>query len=164
MKYSKNINRNTVIKKKNVQAAELALARFCSYQDRTLIQVRDKLKKLGIEKNEWDKIILKLTQDGFLDEERYARSYVSGKFRLNKWGRLKIIHSLQSKGISTELINKAFNSLGEEEYRNQMKKMINDKYKTLEDGDPLIKKHKVARFMFSKGFENSLIWEILNDL
>ena len=58
---------------------------FCAYQERCHSEVMDKLYSFGLNKNEVDQLVSKLIEDNYLNEERFARSFVNDKFRFNKW-------------------------------------------------------------------------------
>ena len=85
---------------------------------------------------------------------------------MKKWGRLKILNHLkQSRNIGTEyILNKAMAEIGEKEYKETMKYLLEKKSKTINEKNPLIKKNKLARFLIGKGYEPELVWRMLNDV
>jgi regulatory protein len=143
--------------------AEAAIARYCSYQERTIGEVRRKLGAMNIESRLAEEIITRMLSEGFIDEHRYADAFMRGKFNQAKWGRLKVINSMKKKGLSGDLAEQTFNRFGKEEYRRLAASLARKKFDELKDETKIIKKHKTARFMISRGFESSLIWEMLND-
>ncbi len=161
MKKTKSEGKTIDSGEKKIKTLETSIARFCAYQERTIEQVRSKLKDLEAENNIADKIIEKMIDEGFLNEERFAFSYVLGKFRQNKWGKMKIRYTLRGKGIKNDDINKALGQLDEEEYREQAVKLFHTKIARIKGNNPVNKKLKVIAFMVSKGFENDLIWDII---
>ena len=118
---------------------------------------------MNVESEVAEEIIARMLSQGFIDEYRYADAFMRGKFNQAKWGRLKVINSLKRKGLSLDLAKQTFNRFGDGEYRRLAANLARKKYDELNDDNKIIKKHKTARFMISRGFENSLIWEILND-
>lgn len=154
-------NENSSPEKNNkIKTAEAAMARFCSYQERTINQVREKLAGRNIDAINSQLIIEKLIDEGFINEERYAISYMLGKFRQNKWGRNKIRYSLRNKGIDERLIEIAAGEIDEEEYYSQLKKMILKKAKEIKS-EAYVKKNKIANFLIGKGYEPDLVWGII---
>jgi regulatory protein len=131
---------------------------FCAYQDRCSAEVIQKLRDWGIDETRIPKIIASLTEDKFLNDRRYAESFVSSKFRLKHWGRNKIAYELRGKKIPYELISDALENIDEEEYATTLKSLIAKKSKEVKDSDPYRKKQKVARFLISKGFESELVF------
>lgn len=147
-------------KDKKIKSAEAAMARYCSYQERTINQVKEKLAGRKIESQDSEIIIEKLIEEGFINEERYAISYMLGKFRQNKWGRNKIRYALRNKGIDEKYIEMAAGQLDEEEYHHQIRKMVRKKAGELKT-EPYVKKNKIANFLIGKGFEPDLVWGMI---
>jgi regulatory protein len=139
------------------------LFRYCSFQERSISDVNRQLTRYNAEGVLKEKIIRKLTEEGFLNEDRYAVSYTLGKLRSNHWGRVKIRLGLKQKSIDNQIINKALESIDKEEYFAIIDKLITRKSNSIQDKDIYIKKHKIARFIIGKGFESHLVWEKLNN-
>ena len=59
----------------------------------------DEIEILGLIQEAIDLLIIELIQFNFLNEERYARSFARGKFRIKKWGKLKIRMALKKRGL-----------------------------------------------------------------
>lgn len=148
----------------SVKEAKLKAADYCAYQERTQQQVRDKLYSYGLYKDEVEEVISDLIVEGFLNEERFAIAYAGGKFRLKKWGRLKIIQGLKQQNISDYCINKALKEIEEEAYYQTLASLAAKKWETEKEQDLYKKKNKVARYLIGKGFESHLIWEIIGDI
>ena len=143
--------------------AKVKGARYCAYRERAPSEVRQKLKMLGLTPDQIEQVYSELVASGFVNEERFALAFASGKFRLKKWGKLKIEHALQQHKISTLFIEKALNSLPENEYLSMLSDVIQRKQKTLKSKDPFVANHKIARFAISKGYEPELVWKQLAD-
>jgi regulatory protein len=140
------------------------LQRYCAYQDRCHQQVRKKLLDLGIYGDELEEIIAELIEEKFLDEERFARSYVRGKFRINKWGKIRIRQELKKRQISDYCIRKGMEEIPEEDYLEQIREVILKKEATLKEEDDYKRKHKLAAYAFGRGYEAELIWSIIEKL
>lgn len=76
--------------------AKLKAARFCAYQERSQQEVRDKLYEYGLHYNDVEELLSELIVEGFINEERFARAYVRGKFKMKKWGRHKILQGFKT--------------------------------------------------------------------
>ena len=74
-------------------------AALCSRQEQCTGQIREKLRSWNVDAELAQRVILKLHEEKFLDDRRYARFYVRDKFKLNRWGRIKITAMLRQKGI-----------------------------------------------------------------
>jgi len=125
--------------------------------------VNKKLYEYGIFGEDKDEIIISLISDDYLNEERFARSFARGRFRMKSWGKMKITQKLKEKGVSKFCIEKGLTEIDEEEYREKLTQVIEKKWRILKhNGTIFTKKQKVATFVKSKGYENALIWELLN--
>ena len=104
--------------------AKIKAARFCAYRERTQQEVRDKLYQYGLHQEQVEELISDLITEGFINEERFAIAYASGKFRLKKWGRLKIQRGLEQHGLTTYCINKGLDAVEAEDYQTTLKHLM----------------------------------------
>ncbi|MFN8416908.1 MAG: regulatory protein RecX [Cytophagaceae bacterium] len=143
--------------------AFVKISAFCAYQERAHKEVFQKLYEYGLKKSEAEEIISRLITDNFLNEERFAKSYAGGKFRMKRWGKVKIKRELELKGVSAYCIRKGMEEISEEAYWEVILSELGKKTASIKDPMPL-KKIKAIRYMLSRGFENDLIkeaWETL---
>jgi regulatory protein len=154
-------------KKPEKSQAEKALNRamnLCSKAEYCSSDIRQKLESWGLGQTASEQVIRKLIKENFINEERYAGAYVRDKYRHNKWGRVKIAAMLKAKGIPSGIIDSALSFLDEEEYRQMIKDMILSRRKSVKAKNQYDLKGKLLRYGLSKGFESSLLYDILNDL
>lgn len=143
------------------QEALAKMMRFCSYQDRCTAEVEEKLKEAELSQQEIDQIVDHLIDEKFLDDERFLRSFVLGKFRQKGWGKIKIKAALRLKKIVVYKIEEALNLIPEDEYLVQLEKYAQRKLQQLNEDDLSKKKEKLYRHLLSKGYESNLIMAIL---
>ncbi|MGO4879163.1 regulatory protein RecX [Pedobacter psychrotolerans] len=136
---------------------------FCVYQERSQKEVRYKLVEWGMRGDELEEILSELIVNNFLNEERFAKSYASGKFNIKKWGRLKIKQGLKLKGVPDKIMQKALYSLDEEDYLQTLENLAIRKADTLTESHPLKRKMKLMTYLQGRGFENDLILLVLKD-
>lgn len=142
-----------------------ALRNYCAYQDRCHSEVRTKLLSLQCYGDELEEIIGILIEEKFLDEERYARSYVRGKFNSLKWGKNKILQQLKFKQISDYCIRKGMEEIDPEDYYQVMLQLAQKKWDSLHsEKNEWARSQKVVRYLVTKGFEMNLSIEIINDI
>ena len=138
------------------------LKHYCSYQERSHSEVQQKLWDLGVRKAEHDEIIASLIEDDYLNEERFARQFAGGKFRMNEWGRKKIYYGLKEKGISDYLIKTAMKEINEEAYRKILGGLAEKKYALLKGEQYLVRKKKTIDYLLQKGYEPELVSDVVN--
>jgi len=135
---------------------------YCAYQERCHSEVRNKLLELSVYGADLEEAVSLLIADDFLNEERFARSYCRGKFRLKQWGKNKIIQSLKFKKVSDYCIRKGLSEIDEEAYLETFYKLVEKKKKELSGEKNIwIKKKKIKDFLNRRGFEAPLIYDAL---
>ncbi len=140
------------------------IKQWCDLQERAQQEVRDKLYQWGIHRNEVESVIAELISGNYLNEERFARAYVSGKFRIKRWGRNKIVHSLKYKQISSYCIRLGLREIDEDEYSRVIHDLIEKKSNQVKSTNPLQHRHKIAAYLVQRGYEPDLVWQQLNNL
>ncbi|MDZ4679039.1 MAG: regulatory protein RecX [Saprospiraceae bacterium] len=141
--------------------ALLKLQRFCAYQDRCHSEVRSKLLELGVYGDDLEEVMVALIEEDFLNEERFARSYARGKFRIKQWGRVRIRQELKRRQISEYCIKAAFSEIDETEYWDTLRKLLSKQQSMLRGGDNRTRRDKLFRHALQKGYESELILEVL---
>ena len=139
-------------------------AKYCAGQERSQQQVRDKLYDWGLYGDEVEEVLSWLISEDFVNEERFAQSYVRGHFKLKKWGRIKIKQGLQQKKISDYCIKVGMNEIDPQAYEDTINRLVEKKWNALKEQNLYIKKQKTVRFLLQKGFEADLVWEAVNQL
>ena len=140
------------------------MAKYCAYQERCVKDVRDKLKTCDIPQEDRDKILDYLLDNRFVNDERFAKSFVRGKINQSGWGLNKIRFHLVQKGIAKEIIDEALEQTDDEVYRQRLIDILKVKAKSIKAETEFGKKRKLAAYVMQKGFEASLVWEVLKDL
>lgn len=140
------------------------IQKYCAYQERHHQEVRSKLYSYGLHENEVEELIAELITSGFLNEERYAKMYAGGKFRMKHWGRNKIVNELKFKGISKRCIQVGLNEIDEADYRKALQNQIKKKIKIMQETNLFKKRDRVARYAIGKGYEPELVWQYVMDL
>lgn len=138
------------------------LANYCVYQDRCHAEVEQKMREFLLIDEAKEEIILYLMKENYLNEERFTRSYIRGKFYIKHWGRNKIKMNLKQKQISEKLINMCFDEIDEEDYFKTIKR-IYEYYSSKQKGlQEYQKKSKTIKYLMSRGFEYEKIIDIFD--
>lgn len=140
------------------------MQRFCAYQERCHQEVRTRLIEHQVYGDDLETVISDLIQEGFLNETRFAESYTSGKFRIKKWGRVKIKIELKRRSISAYNIKKGLAVIDESEYIDTLRSIIVKKRSELKGLSEYQRDQKVIAHAQRKGYEYSYIADILTDL
>ncbi len=132
-------------------------AAYCTLCERCTSEVTSKLTQWGIEPSEQIKIVERLQQEGFIDEERYCRAFVNDKVRFNRWGRIKITASLREKKLPADAIRNAVNNIDSEQYTQSLMEVIEIKRRELKGKDDIASQQKIIRHAASRGYEPALV-------
>jgi len=143
-----------------------AIYRFCNYQERSQQEVKDKLYELGSYPDEVNVLLAELIEADLVNEERFAKAFVRGKFRLKHWGRIKIVHELKAHRLSEYVLKKALKEIDPNEYFQTVERLAANKWNTIskQGGTLFVKKGKLYRYFQQKGFEPSIISEVINNI
>lgn len=129
------------------------MANYCTYQDRCHYEVEQKMREFILIPEAKDEILLYLIRENYLNEERFVRSYIRGKFYIKDWGKNKIRIHLKQKQINDKLISICFDEIDDNDYKNTIQKLYtaySSKQKGMKDYQ---KRMKCIRHLLSKGFE-----------
>ena len=140
------------------------LQRYCKYQERCEYDLEKKLNSLKVIGKMKESIIHELYENKYFDNKRFADEYVIGKFRNNKWGKIKIRYNLKSKSIDKKIVDESLNKISQEEYISVFCKIAKREWiKRLK----LDSKSRTRRFyntLQSKGWEYDLIKDFLSGM
>ena len=151
----------------DMKVAFTKAASYCAYQERCQQEVRDKLYSWGLWPDAVENIIAQLITEKFLNEERFAKAFAGGKFRIKKWGRVKIKMELKKRKISDYCIKQAMKEIEEREYVKTLRKLVEEQEEKLKKKKlsgrfaAEIRKQKIMQYCLSRGFEQDLVREVL---
>tara|TARA_B100000497_G_C7656754_1_gene395346 strand:- start:389 stop:859 length:471 start_codon:yes stop_codon:yes gene_type:complete len=145
-----------------VKEATERIQSYCAIQDRCQWEVEKKMKEWGISDKIIENILTDLILDKFVNEERFSESFCRGKFRIKRWGKVKIKNELKIKKISNNCIDKGLLQIEKKEYMKVLKDLYLKKRDSLKDTNQFVRKGKIAKHLQQKGFESKLIWELIN--
>ncbi|MCM4155243.1 regulatory protein RecX [Gramella sp. AN32] len=157
MDYSKD-------KSYTITEATQKLMHYCAYRDRSQKEVEDKLNEMRMIPQAKEKIIIQLMQEDFLNEERFARSFARGKFRIKKWGKVKIKNELRKKQISEPIIKLGLSEINQKDYNSSLYDLAEKRIEKTNESNSYKKKQKVADHLMRKGYETHLVFDCLNEL
>ena len=138
------------------------MQKHCAYQDRCQSEIRTRLIEHSVYGDDLEEIIAELISDDFINEERFVQAYVRGKFRIKKWGKMKILKELKYRRISAYSINKGMKEIDYDEYLDTLKLLLQKKNPTLRVKDKWDRRKKLTSYATQKGYEYEVIKEVLN--
>ncbi len=139
------------------------LVNYCVYQDRCHAEVEQKMREFVLIPEAKEEIILYLLRENYLNEERFTRSYVRGKFYIKHWGKTKIKIHLKQKGITEKLINRCFDEIHEDDYIRTIQRLYENYDSKLKGLKDYQKKSKTINYLLSRGFEYDVISQVFED-
>ena len=145
-----------------VDEAQKKLENYCAYQERCHKEVRNKLWEMKMIPEAMDKIIVHLIQHNFLNEERFAKAFVRGKFRIKKWGKNRLKRELKFRDISKYSMDVALKEIDLDDYYKTLDELVLKRIAQVKETDKYKKKKKVADYLLYRGWESHLIYEKLN--
>ncbi len=139
--------------------------RYCSSKERAPYQVKEKLIKWGAKTADTDEIIQKLTEENFINEERFARAYCHDKFEFNKWGKIKIRYNIQKFRLPEAIVEAGLSNINEERYYSVLVDEASKKWLSLkQESDSFVRRQKTANFLIRRGFESAVIYPVIDKL
>ena len=144
--------------------AKRKLENYCAYQERCHKEVRQKLQEMNMIPEAIDVIMVHLIKHNFLNEERFAKAFVRGKFYIKKWGKYRLTLELKKKDISKTNINQAINEIDDENYYKTFNDLAKKQVLSLTDKNKLKKRKKLADYLLYRGWESQLVYEKVNEL
>ena len=149
-------------KEMNEQEAYLQLAALCAQAEHCEQEMRDKMKRWELDEMVQNHVIKRLTEERYIDNERYARAFVKDKIRYNKWGRRKVQHALWMKRIDTDIQQRVLDEIDEKEYLDVLRPLLKQKRKSIKAENDYELNQKLVRFALSRGFTFDIIRQCLN--
>lgn len=142
------------------------LRHYCAYQERSHVEVKEKLYSFGLRKQVVEEALSQLIEEDYLNEERFAVQFAGGKFRMKQWGRIKIKHALKQKQVSEYCIKKALKEIDEQAYSTTLQKLAAQKWKTIKgpEVNAFVKMGKTTDYLLQKGYEPELVKKTLQAL
>ena len=149
-------------KEKTEQEAYLQLAAMCAQAEHCEQEMRDKMKRWGIEPDAQDRVVARLVKERYVDNERYARAFVKDKIRYNKWGRRKVMQALWMKRIDDDIQRSVLDEIDDKEYIDVLVPLLKQKRKTIKTKSDYELNQKLVRFALSRGFDFSIIRQCMD--
>lgn len=146
------------------QEALLKAAHYCAYQERCHTEIWAKLQEWGIYGDQANQIVLYLLENNYLNEERFAKAFAGGKFRVKKWGRSKIKRELKQRQISDFCIAVGLKEIDPEDYLQTLQEVLQKQIDKSKIKHPILLKQKVFQYAMQRGYESDIIQDVLKTM
>lgn len=146
-----------------VDEAQKKLENYCAYQERCHKEVRGKLREMRMIPEAVDKIMVHLIQNNYLNEERFAKAFVRGKFRIKKWGKNRLVRELKFRDISKFSIDTALKEIDAYAYHQTLEELVQKRIAQVKEKNSYKKKRKVADYLLYRGWESHLVYQKINE-
>lgn len=137
---------------------------YCSYQERCHVEVNEKLRSFVLNQDEKDQIIVRLIEQNFLNEERFASIFSISKFHQKKWGKIRIKNELKARHISDYLVSKALKEIPMEEYFQTFENLSEHHWEFMTEKNNIKKRKKFCDYLLRKGWESDLVYSKVKEL
>lgn len=145
----------------DLQEAREKIRAYCLYRERSHHEVEAKLSEYGIIPDVAQQLISELIEENYLNEERFARAFVRGKFKIKKWGRIRIRQALYPHQLSDYILKQAFTEIDEDLYEQFLHEAMEKKQRSIKDKNPFVRKRKLADYLISRGYEPDMVWDLI---
>ena len=149
-------------KEKTEQEAYLQLAAMCAQAEHCEQEMRDKMKRWGVEPDAQDRVVARLVKERYIDNERYVRAFVKDKIRYNKWGKRKVMQALWMKRIDDDIQHRVLDEIDDKEYIDVLIPLLKQKRKTIKAKSDYELNQKLVRFALGRGFDFGIIRQCMD--
>jgi regulatory protein len=155
-----------IFKRKRLTPSEALgrMYRYCAYQERSHSEAKNRLYEFGLSRDDVDDLLTRLITEGFLNEERFAKAFAGGKFRIKKWGRIKIVNELESHGLTANCIRSGLKEIDDQDYLETLRNLLRKKSELLTEENEFAYRDKLSKYAIQKGFEPDLVWKLIKEI
>lgn len=139
------------------QEAFYKLSAMCASAEHCLYEMSEKMRRWQVPDDERERVLQRLVDEKFVDEERYCRSFVADKIRYNGWGRRKVEQALAAKRIPRDISRGVLDEISDEEYADVLRPLIRNKRKSVKAASEYELNQKLIRFALGRGFSFDVI-------
>jgi regulatory protein len=144
------------------QQAFQRLAALCARGEHCQSEMLEKMRAWGVAVEEQAQVMARLTQERYVDDERFARAFVADKVRYNKWGRRKVEQALWQKHIDGDIASRVLDEIDDQEYVNALRPLLQQKRRATKASTPYELAAKLMKFAIGRGFTMDIIRQCID--
>jgi regulatory protein len=145
-----------------VAEAFTRLAALCAKGEHCQYDMLERMRRWGMDDDGQAQVMEKLTDGKYVDDERYARAFVSDKIRYGKCGRRKIEQALRMKHIADDAVARVLGEVDDEEYLSILRPLIRQKLKSTSASSDYERRMKVTKYALGRGYTFDIIRQCLD--
>lgn len=139
------------------EKALIRLEELCARSEHCTYELEQKLRNWGIASDDAEAIIHSLKRRRFVDDARFAASFVRDRYRYGRYGRIRIRMLLRTKRIDEDVIEEALEEIDDDEYVAILAKLIETKRRSVKEPESYEGRSKIYRYALSRGYESALV-------
>ncbi len=144
------------------QDAYLQLAQLCARSEHCQHDLLEKMRKWEMTDEAQARVMERLVNERYVDDERYARAFVLDKVQYNKWGRRKVEQALWMKHIDDDIRQRALDAVDDSTYINILKPLLKQKRRGIKAAGEYELNQKLVRFALGRGFTFDIIRQCID--
>ena len=148
----------------SIQEIKQKLEYYCVYQDRCFKEVDEKLKSFFLIEAAKEEILIHLIENKYINEERFACSFVRGKHSYKNWGKIRLVNELKFRAISATVIKIALKEIDESHYLETFEVLAAKHWGSISESNLMKKRKKFCDYFMQKGWESELVYEKVKSL
>jgi regulatory protein len=148
----------------SIEQAKKKLEYYCVYQERCHLDIENKMRSMKLSASFKETAMLHLLENDFLNEERFTKAFARGKFKIKKWGKLRIVSELKARNISEYNIRSGLNEISESDYFESFNELAIKRLSQIKETNVYKKRKKLADYLLYRGWESDLVYNKVMEL
>ena len=144
------------------QEALQKLSALCARAEHSSGEMLEKMRRWQLSEDARERVLDRLIDEKFVDDERFARLFVREKIRFDRWGRRKIEQALYQKGVASDISRCVLDEVDDETYVAELKKLIAAKRRSVQAESDYEMRAKLTKYALGRGFGYNVIRQCID--
>ena len=144
------------------QEALQKLSALCARAEHSSGEMLEKMRRWQLSEDARERVLDRLIDEKFVDDERFARLFVREKIRFDRWGRRKIEQALYQKGVASDISRRVLDEVDDESYVAELKKLIAAKRRSVQAESDYEMRAKLTKYALGRGFDYNVIRQCID--
>ena len=144
------------------QEALQKLSALCARAEHSSGEMLEKMRRWQLSEDTRERVLDRLIDEKFVDDERFARLFVREKIRFDRWGRRKIEQALYQKGVASDISRRVLDVVDDEAYVAELKKLIAAKRRSVQAESDYEMRAKLTKYALGRGFGYNVIRQCID--